>query len=125
MSSLLLQENRRRKEAMEALVSDIAHPGNENDEDNITSSIRIALERGWNSQSKGSNFIDVLNETKKKKLIEIDRICFRHYSDFLESINHLTEMKESAHTLTQLIAVVDKDFSTIGALFHKVVYCFI
>ena len=58
MSSLLLQENRRRKEAMEALVSDIAHPGNENDEDNITSSIRIALERGWNSQQvKGSNFI--------------------------------------------------------------------
>lgn len=125
MSSLLLQENRRRKEAMEALVSDIAHPGNENDEDNITSSIRIALERGWNSQSKGSNFIDVLNETKKKKLIEIDRICFRHYSDFLESINHLTEMQESAHKLTQLIAIVDKDFSTIGALFHKVVYCFI
>ena len=124
MSLLIQSENRRRKEAMEALASDIAHPGDK-DEDNITTSIRVALERGWNSQAKGSNFIDVLNETKKKKLIEIDRICSRHYSDFLESINHLTEMQESAHKLTQLVAIVDKDFSTIGALFHKVILDFL
>ena len=121
MSALIQSENRRRKEAMEALVSDIAHPGNDKDEDNITTSIRVALERGWNSQAKGSNFIDILNETKKKKLIELDRICYRHYADFLESINHLPEMQESAHTLTQLVAMVDKDFSTVGAMFHKVI----
>lgn len=120
MSALIQSENRRRKEAMEALASDIAHPGNEKDEDNITTSIRVALERGWNSQNKGSNFIDILNDTKKKKLIELDRICYRHYSDFLESINHLPEMQESAHTLTELVAMVDKDFSTVGAMFHKV-----
>ena len=30
-------------------------------------------------------------------------------------------MQESAHKLTQLVAIVDKDFSTIGALFHKVI----
>lgn len=121
MSLLIQSENRRRKEAMEALASDIAHP-NEKDEDNITTSIRVALERGWNSQAKGSNFIDVLNEAKKKKLVELDRICYRHYSDFLESINHLTEMQESAHTLTQLVTMVDRDFSTVGAMFHKVIY---
>ena len=123
MSVLIQSDNRRRKEAMEALASDIAHPGDK-DEDNITTSIRVALERGWNSQAKGSNFIDVLNETKKKKLIELDRICYRHYSDFLESINHLTEMQDSAHTLTELVSMVHKDFSTVGTMFHKVLHIY-
>ncbi len=41
----------------------------------------IYCQRGWLN-----NFTDSLTDAKKKKDAEIDRICSRHYGDFLTSV---------------------------------------
>ena len=83
-------EDRRRKEAMDALISDIIH----NDDENISISIREAFERGLSFK-----FGDCLRDANKRKEAEIDRICSRHYSDFLMSVRVSINLSihQSAH----------------------------
>lgn len=45
---------------------------------------------------------------------EIDRICSRHYSDFLNSINEMLKMKVSATHLSQLVGEVHQEFHSTG-----------
>eukprot|EP01031_Cornospumella_fuschlensis_P040816 gene40816-49781_t len=98
-------DQRRKKEAMELLVSEIA----KGDEENVTSSLRTAIERGW----LGS-FSDCLQEAKKKKDAEIDRICSRHYSDFLNSVNEMLKMQDSVKELKAEMAEVHESFHSTG-----------
>ena len=87
-------EDRRRKEAMDALINDIIH----NDDENISISIREAFERGI-----GFKFIDSLQDANKRKEAEIDRICSRHYSDFLTSVGELLKMEDQSGDLREVI----------------------
>ena len=95
----------RLKESMNALVKEIAH----NDEEHISINVREALERGWTYK-----FNESLNEAKKKKENEIDRVCSRHYNDFLVSVDEIVKIKDSTDELTECIAELHENFKTTG-----------
>jgi hypothetical protein len=98
-------DQRRNKEAQEFLVQEIA----KGDEDGIPNLLRTAIERGWYSSIPG-----FLVEAKKKKETEIDRICSRHYTDFLGSVNELLKMKGSVQELMGLVNEINGKFSSTG-----------
>lgn len=98
-------DQRRRKEAMEALIADITKGSDQS----LFPSIRSALERGW-----AITFVDALAEAKSKKEAEIDRLCARHYGGFLTSVQELLTMKGSAVTLQKKVTKSHEDFNSIG-----------
>ena len=100
-----MDSSMRLKESMNALVKEIAH----NDEEHISINVREALERGWTYK-----FNESLNEAKKKKENEIDRICSRHYNDFLVSVDEIVKIKDSTDELTECIAELNNNFQTTG-----------
>lgn len=104
--SVSSNEQRRKREAMDTLVVDVVRGNDEN----VSTCLRIALERGW-----GSVLIDSLKEAKKRKDAEIDKICSRHYSDFLTSVREMLDMRQgSAVHLTGLIREIHDDVSETG-----------
>ncbi len=60
------------------------------------------------------SFSDALQEAKKKKDAEIDRICSRHYADFLNSVNEMLRMKNSTVNLRESLCGVHDQFHTTG-----------
>ena len=125
-------DQRRKREAMDHLVSEISR----GEEDNIANSLRIAIEvqyncplshttsmvylfinhlflcylqRGWLT-----SFTDSLTEAKRKKEAEIDRICSRHYGDFLSSVSEMLKLRGDAGHLASLVTDVHEKFSTTG-----------
>lgn len=58
--------------------------------------------------------MDSLTDAKKKKEAEIDRICSRHYGDFLQSVHEMLETRGSATHLSRLVNVVHTNLNTIG-----------
>eukprot|EP01041_Mallomonas_annulata_P004974 gene4974-9946_t len=105
-------DSRRKREAMDALVAEIMSRG---EVDNVSVSIRSALERGWNF-----NFADSLVEAHRRKEKEIDGICFRHYGDFLYSVQELLLLRGSAEELTKQIQEIHNEFGTTGQDLLKV-----
>lgn len=108
------------------MVTEIA----KGDEDHISTSLRTAIEvspfastnhclrlcdcsclaqRGWLQ-----SFPDILHEAKKKKDSEIDRICSRHYSDFLNSVNEMLNMQDSVKALKESVRETHQKFSSTG-----------
>jgi hypothetical protein len=73
-------EKVRKREAMEALVEEISH----SEEESLAPSIRSGLERGW-----GHELIEILQQSQSKREKEIDKICSRHYGDFLDAVQEL------------------------------------
>jgi hypothetical protein len=71
--------------------------------------LRCYEQRGW-----ASNIVDVLIQAKAKKETEIDRICYRHYGDFLSSVKEIVFMRESASELTSTVSQLHEDFSSTG-----------
>eukprot|EP00598_Pedospumella_elongata_P000649 CAMPEP_0184981518 /NCGR_PEP_ID=MMETSP1098-20130426/11198_1 /TAXON_ID=89044 /ORGANISM="Spumella elongata, Strain CCAP 955/1" /LENGTH=221 /DNA_ID=CAMNT_0027505081 /DNA_START=42 /DNA_END=704 /DNA_ORIENTATION=+ len=105
-------EQRRKREAMDLLVSEIS----KGEEENIANSIRVAIERGWLS-----SFMDSLSDAKRKKEAEIDRICSRHYGDFLTSVSEMLKLRGAASNLTTLVTDVHRKFNTTGSDLVQVV----
>lgn len=98
-------DQRRRKEAMVQLATDIA----QGEDNSIATAVRDSLERGWSF-----NFIDTLIEATKKKDTEIDRICARYYSEFLVSVNDMMHMKGPTSELYELVRLIHDDFGNAG-----------
>eukprot|EP00981_Chlorochromonas_danica_P007450 scaffold1754_cov180-Ochromonas_danica.AAC.6 len=98
-------DQRRKKEAMELLVTEIA----KGEEDRIAPQLRTVIERGWLD-----SFPTILNEAKKKKDAEIDRICSRHYGDFLNSVNEMLNMENNIKTLKASVVNVHEKFTSKG-----------
>lgn len=63
------------------------------------------LQRGW-----GLEFIETITAAKNKREKEIDKICSRHYGDFLTSVQELLEMRGPAKSLSTAIEQVNKAF---------------
>lgn len=61
------------------------------------------------------SFTDSLHDAKKKKESEIDRICSRHYGDFLTSVSEMLKLRGAAGHLTELVQDVHEKFNTTGA----------
>jgi len=98
-------EERRKREAQDELVLDIAKGENES----VTLSVRAAIERGYQA-----TFIDSLREALKKKENEIDRICGRNYSEFLTSTADMLRMRGAASDLTDIVRKIHGDFNNSG-----------
>eukprot|EP01039_Chlorochromonas_danica_P015385 gene15385-18075_t len=98
-------DQRRNKEAQEFLVQELA----KGEEDGIPNLLRTAIERGWFASIPG-----FLVEAKKKKETEIDRICSRHYTDFLGSVHELLKMKGSVQELKALVFEINSKFNPTG-----------
>jgi hypothetical protein len=103
--SVAVGDQRRRKEAMVQLAADIA----QGEDNSIATAVRDSLERGWSF-----NFMDTLIEATKKKDTEIDRICARHYSEFLVSVNDMMHMKGPTSELYELVRFILNDFGNAG-----------
>ena len=56
----------------------------------------------------------MLREYENKKEIEIDKICFHHYSEFLGSITELMNMKSSTEDLRARMLTLNKEFDCTG-----------
>ena len=63
------------------------------------------MQRGW-----GLEFIETIAAAKHKREKEIDKICSRHYGDFLTSVQELLEMRGPAENLSTAIEQVNKAF---------------
>ena len=97
--------DRSKREAMDIFVNEIA----KGDDDGVAAGVRAAIERGYSTA-----FAESLAEAKRKKEGEIDRICARHYNDFLSSVSEMLRMRGSANSLTTLVTGVHQDFSSAG-----------
>ncbi|CAM9619772.1 unnamed protein product [Discosporangium mesarthrocarpum] len=75
---------RPKKEAILSLVQELC----QGPADNVPTIIRTALERGWRHDLQGA-----LREFERKKRSEINRVCHRHYSEFIESVEELMKMR--------------------------------
>ena len=75
----------------------------------ISSILKVSIERGWYKRIK-----PVLREYENKKELEIDKICFMHYSEFLGSITELMNMKGSTEDLRARMIDLNKEFSSSG-----------
>lgn len=53
-------------------------------------------------------------QAKAKKETEIDRICYRHYGDFLASVKEIVNMRKSAAELTTAVGELHEGFSSTG-----------
>ena len=58
--------------------------------------------------------MDSLADAKRKKEAEIDRICSRHYGDFLNSVNEMLKLRGAASNLATLVTDVHHKFTTTG-----------
>lgn len=105
-TAIELADQRRKKEAMEALVDEISH----SEDENVAVSIRSALERGWNFK-----FAESLAEARIKKENEIDRICAKNYNDFLASIQEVIELRGEANLLSSEVNHALEEFESTGA----------
>ena len=105
-------ENRRKREAVEGLVADVARGA---EADIVYTSLHIALERGW-----VQSFRDILVDTDKKKNSEIDRICARNYQGFIESVEEILQMRGSASKVTSLVQDIHSDVQSNGGDLIKV-----
>ena len=105
-------ENRRKREAVEGLVTDIARGA---ESDIVYTCLHIALERGW-----VQSFREILIDTEKKKNNEIDRICARNYEGFIESVEEILEMRGSAGRVTALVHDIHADVQSNGGDLIKV-----
>lgn len=97
--------DRSKREIMDVFVNEIA----KGDDDGVSAAVRSAIERGYSG-----SFMDSLAEARRKKEGEIDRICARHYNDFLSSVAEMLRMRGSANSLTALVSEVHQDFSSSG-----------
>lgn len=79
------------------------------DDENVSAAVRAAIERGYSL-----SFMESLTEARLKKEGEIDRICARHYNDFLSSVAEMLRMRGSASSLTTLVGQVHQDFRSGG-----------
>eukprot|EP01035_Chromulina_nebulosa_P017333 gene17333-22878_t len=102
---VIIGDQRRKKEAIESLITDIT----KGRDDNVSASIRIAIERGWLD-----SMMDSLNDAKKRKDIEIDKICSKHYNDFLQSVQEMLKIKGSSVELIDLVSEINSDLNTSG-----------
>lgn len=55
-----------------------------------------------------------LTDAKRKKEAEIDRICSRHYGDFLSSVSEMLKLRGAAGHLALLVTDVHEKFNTTG-----------
>jgi hypothetical protein len=101
----LIGDQRRRREAMDNFISDLLHCNSAD----ISSILKVSIERGWYKRIK-----QVLREYENKKELEIDKICFMHYSEFLGSITELMNMKGSTEDLRSRMVGLNKEFSSTG-----------
>eukprot|EP01035_Chromulina_nebulosa_P020501 gene20501-26595_t len=136
-------EQRRRREAMEQLVVEICKAEDSNrDADDISpesyggaevengtpretlsggvrnsicNHLRTAIERGYLNDFGG-----ILAEARTKKEKEIDRICSRHYADFLTSSREMLKMKGSAQVITEKVKEMITNFNSTGGNLTKV-----
>jgi hypothetical protein len=58
--------------------------------------------------------MDSLVDAKRKKEAEIDRICSRHYGDFLSSVSEMLKLRGAAGHLASLVTDVHEKFNTTG-----------
>jgi hypothetical protein len=58
--------------------------------------------------------MDSLTDAKRRKETEIDRICSRHYGDFLTSVSEMLKLRSEAKHLTSLVTDVHRKFKTTG-----------
>ena len=105
-------ENRRKREAVEGLVADVARGA---EPDIVYTSLHIALERGW-----VQSFREILLDADKKKNSEIDRICARNYQGFIESVDEILQMRGSASKVTSLVQDIHSDVQSNGGDLIKV-----
>ena len=111
----------RQKEAMDSLIHEVSH----GEDDSLPPSLRSALEvscgkefdcilsvtfpvshqRGW-----GNEFLETIKGAKNKREKEIDKICSRHYGDFLMSVQELLQMRGPASSLSTAIEQINKVF---------------
>ena len=105
-SVALSADHKRQREAMISLVMEISH----GDEDKITACIRSALERGWTS-----SFGDILMEARTKKEFEIEKLCDRHYNEFLSSIQDVAHLKNCCSDIAKQLRIVHRDFGNTGS----------
>jgi hypothetical protein len=94
-------EQRRRREAMDSLINDIM----KGDEDSVTNSLRMALERGWQD-----SIVDVLKEARKRKELEISKITTRHYPEFKTSVQEMLTLQPNASQLLVTLGDVEGSF---------------
>mmetsp|Transcript_23035 Transcript_23035/g.33715 ORF Transcript_23035/g.33715 Transcript_23035/m.33715 type:complete len:877 (-) Transcript_23035:21-2651(-) len=100
-TAVALGDKVRKKEAMETLVEEISR----GEDEGLAPSLRSALERGW-----GFKITDTISEAKERREKEIDKICSRHYSDFLASVKELLAMRGSADMIYKSITDVHEVF---------------
>jgi hypothetical protein len=100
----------RRLDALELLVEEITSIQADGNNDDLSLSIRNAIERGW-----FISFKDALKDTKKKKELVIDKICSKHYGDFLNSVKELIMMRLSAIELQTVVKEINNEFHTTGS----------
>ena len=58
--------------------------------------------------------MDSLTEAKRKKESEIDRICSRHYSYFLNSVNEMLKLRGNASKLSEVVRDIHRNFASNG-----------
>ncbi|CAM9165011.1 unnamed protein product, partial [Scytosiphon promiscuus] len=74
-----------------------------------TTVIRTALERGYRSE-----FQVALKEFEAKKSSEISRVCHRHYSEFIDSVEDLMKMKTDMVGLKDQVVDLDSRVQATG-----------
>ena len=113
-ATVAMGELRRKREAMDRLVDEIATNEDAN-QDSITMSIRDALERGWSN-----TFIDALEDAKKKKDVAIERICSKHYLQLLRAVQEVHDLKAASASLKAAGELVLPTLNTILTLFLSI-----
>jgi hypothetical protein len=98
-------EKVRKKEAIETLVEEISR----GEEESLAPSLRSGLENGW-----GQQFYEILKLSQNKREKEIDKICSRHYFDFLHAVQELLTMRDTAHDISDSITEVHSFLSEIS-----------
>lgn len=126
---LILSDESRRKEAIDSHINDLItdkdtqeSPESSNSltkaglvdehgerEDAAYVYIRSALERGWTL-----SFVESLQECKKKKEYEIDKICRQHYESFLDSMNEVLGIRSSIIELSRNVSSINNEFTSAG-----------
>jgi exocyst complex component 6 len=101
----ILGEQRRKAEAIEALVADLC----EGPPDNVSAVLRTALERGWREEVQ-----DALREYEAKKQGEISRICNRHYAGFIGSAEELLKMRTDLADLRGQVVGLNEEVQGTG-----------
>lgn len=101
-------DRRRRREAMENLFTNFLH-NNDSDNSNIASILRTVIERGWYNEIK--QLLINLEEIKHK---EIDKICFLHYNEFLNSIQEIISLRKCIYKLRDIMLLLNKEFNAMN-----------